>query len=298
MASAETAHPPAAFGNSRGSGLARGKRPAAPAAAPAPASTGEYHPTAIEIVATKSEYQNPFAESASAAPVKEEAKPAAAASAPASVEIRPIPPAAPAPAPVEAEIKPQLNILPPQESKRSSLSWEHTDPAVKTDARPRRDDRPIFRPERREQRPFEAREPRPFEGREPRESRRDASPAPRDFQRAPVENAPKKSGGVFGWLKDLFGGQKPSETNGHADHERSHDEHRGRRRRRRGGRGRGGFSEGGAPHGEGQSRREGEPMGEHRHDGGGGHRRRRHRGGRGRNFRHGGEGGRGGPPAS
>ena len=330
LASAETVNPPAAFGNSRGSGLARGKRPAAPAAASAPAGAGEYRPTAIEVIATKSEYQNPFAETAPAAPAREEAKPAAAAPAPASVEIKPTPPATVVTAPVESETKPQLNILPPEEPKRPSLSWENSpaggapaDAATKPDARPRRDERPVFRPERREQKPFEPREPRsfearepreprpeqkPFEAREPREPRRDAPAESRDFRRAPAaEIPPKKSGGFFGWLKDLFGGQKPAESNGngHAapDGERSHDGHeghRGHRRRHRGGRGRGGFRDGGAPRGENQPRHEGgghESNGERRPDGGG--YRRRRRGGRGRNFRHGGEGGgRSGPPAS
>ena len=50
-----------AFGTTRGSGLARGKRPT-PTAAPAAASaTGAYQPTAIEVVTPQREYQNPFA---------------------------------------------------------------------------------------------------------------------------------------------------------------------------------------------------------------------------------------------
>ncbi|HZP59325.1 MAG TPA: translation initiation factor IF-2 [Opitutaceae bacterium] len=326
LASAATSNPPAAFGTSRGSGLARGKRAASPAAAPAPApSTGEYRPTAIEVITPKSDYQNPFAEPAPAAPAKEEIKStAAAAPAPASVEskeIKPTPPAAATPAPAPTENRAQLNILPPEESKRSSLSWENgSDSSAPPETRQRRDERPVFRPERREQKPFEAREPRafepreprelrpeqkPFEGREPREPRRDASVEPRDFRRAPApETAPKKSGGFFGWLKNLFGGEKPAETSGNGnaapEGERNHDGHHGHHRRRhRGGRGRGGFRDG-APRGENQHRREGggqeQNGGERRHDGGG-HRRRR-RGGRGRNFRPGGEGGHGGPPTS
>ena len=48
------------FGSTRGSGLARGKRPAAGPAASTAAST-EYTPTAIEVVNAPREYQNPFA---------------------------------------------------------------------------------------------------------------------------------------------------------------------------------------------------------------------------------------------
>jgi hypothetical protein len=351
-ASAETTNPPAAFGTSRGSGLARGKRPAAPAAATAPASNGEYRPTAIEVVTPKSDYQNPFAESAPAAPAKEEPKPAAVAPAPVNVETKPTPSIAATPATVESEIKPQLNILPPEEPKRPSLSWENSpagssaETPARPDARPRRDERPIFRAERpeqkppeshdprdfrreprpfesRESKPFESRQPRPFdprdsreprhehreqkpfEPREPRDSRREVPFEQRDARPKPVTGTtPKKSGGFFGWLKNLFGGTKPAETNGNgastpdSGHGRD-DQHRNQRRRHRGGRGRGGYRDGNAPRGEGQPRHEGghDQNGEHRqHDGG---YRRRRRGGRGRNFRPGDQQrGQGGPPSS
>ena len=62
-ATATTPAPDAAFptfGSTRGSGLARGKRPAAGPAASTAAST-EYTPTAIEVVNAPREYQNPFA---------------------------------------------------------------------------------------------------------------------------------------------------------------------------------------------------------------------------------------------
>jgi translation initiation factor IF-2 len=173
--SAETAPPPAAFG-ARGSGLARGKRPAAPAPATTTASNGEYRPTSIEVVAAKSEYKNPFAETAPAA-VVDEVKPIPAAESPAptaSVETKPIQPAFTAPiqpvasTPVEPAAKAQLNILPTEEPKRTELSWEagSSDTSAKTNARPRREDRPIFRAERPEKNPFEPREPR--DSREPR----------------------------------------------------------------------------------------------------------------------------------
>lgn len=53
---------PSSFGTSRGSGLARGKRPTvvAPTAASA-ASRGEYKPTAVQVIVAEREYQNPFA---------------------------------------------------------------------------------------------------------------------------------------------------------------------------------------------------------------------------------------------
>ncbi len=324
--SAEITPPPAAFG-ARGSGLARGKRPAAPAPATATASNGEYRPTAIEVIAAKSDYKNPFVETAPAA-TADEVKPTPAAESPAptaSVETKPIPPAAIAPvepvfiAPVEPAAKPQLNILPAEEPKRTELSWEtgsHDAPA-KPNARPRREDRPVFRAERpeknpfeprepkpfesREQKPFEPREPKPFQPREPRESReprREPAFEPREQRPKPAaETAPKKSGGFFGWLKGLFGGSKPATANGTsipAGEPGRDGEHRQNRRRHRGGRGgqggqyrqgdpsRGEGNRGGFRNGQPQSEGRREPNGEHREGGqGGGQRRRRRRGGRG-----------------
>jgi hypothetical protein len=339
--SAETAPPPAAFG-ARGSGLARGKRPAGPAPATTTASNGEYRPTAIEVIAAKSDYKNPFVESAPAAPA-DEVKPTPAAESPAptaSVATKPIPPAAIAPvepvviAPVEPAAKPQLNILPAEEPKRTELSWEAGTPdaPAKTNARPRREDRPIFRAERPEQKPFEAREQKPFqpreqkpfESREPREKReprREQAFEPRRNppfeQREPrsqpaAEIAPKKSGGFFGWLKGLFGGGKPADTNGKptpAISSGRDGEYRSNRRRHRGGRGgqgghyrqgdpsrgegnRGGFRNG-QPQFEGRPESNGEPRNGEQRDGG--QRRRRRRGGRGGHYRQGdpsrGEGG-------
>ena len=54
--------PPASFGSSRGSGLARGKRGSTPAAATQKnAPEGSYKPTAIQVVSVEREYKNPFA---------------------------------------------------------------------------------------------------------------------------------------------------------------------------------------------------------------------------------------------
>ena len=325
--SAETAPPPAAFG-ARGSGLARGKRPAAAAPATTAASNGEYRPTAIEVVAAKSDYKNPFAETAPAAPV-DDVKPSPAAESPAptaSVETKPIQPAFTAPvqsvasAPVQPAAKPQLNILPAEEPKRTELSWEASsfDAPAKTNARPRREDRPIFRAERpekspfepREQKPFEPREPKPFQPREPRDSREPRrEPAfesrrnlpfdpPEPRHKPAAELAPKNSGGFFGWLKSLFGGSKPAATNGTSAPAREfgrEGDQRQQRRRHRGGRGgQGGhYRQGDQPRGEGnrggfrngqpQSEGRRESNGEHREggQGDGGQRRRRRRGGRG-----------------
>ena len=293
--SAETSAPTGTFGSTRGSGLARGKRPTQPAAASAaPVSTG-YKPTSIEIVTHGREYKNPFAsetpEVPPAAPVSESLPAVATPVAP--VTQAPIPTPAPAPvtatpapsselfpftpsgsaekpataAPAEAPAKSELNILPPAESTRASQSWENSSQPAREpfEPRARRDERPTFRPDRRDPReqprdPRDVREPK-FE---PREPRRD----PRLEQRAPLPPRPpaapvaavKKSGGFLGWLKSLFGGDSTPSTDG----SRSGDTATGRgrddgefahRRRHRGGRGRGGFQ--GGPGNRGP--REGQP---------------------------------------
>jgi len=128
-----------AFGTSRGSGLARGKRKiaTAPDASTAQDTPNGYQPTAIEVITPKSEYSNPFTgETVVETPRQEEApkieapkveeptldptriceeKPSSAAAAA----------AAPAtPAPTEAQPKPELKILPPAQPNRSRQSWE------------------------------------------------------------------------------------------------------------------------------------------------------------------------------
>src|SRR5580658_3022562 len=79
-ASAET--PAGNFGSTRGSGLARGKRPTGAAAPTASTAKSDYKPTAVEIITPAREYKNPFAspEPASApAPEPAKVEPAAAA---------------------------------------------------------------------------------------------------------------------------------------------------------------------------------------------------------------------------
>ncbi len=125
------------FAANRGSGLARGKRPApAAAASAAPAAPSGYKPSSLEVITTKSEYVNPFTgETAVDAPRANEPQPAPAPApvaapqaAPAPIAVAPIAPAtiesaptAPAPqadllpldAPAVSAEKASLNILPP-----------------------------------------------------------------------------------------------------------------------------------------------------------------------------------------
>jgi len=174
VASPETVSAPTtpapSFGSSRGSGLARGKRPSAPAPSTAvnkDAAPGAYQPTSIQVINHQREYKNPFApEPIAPAAVETPAAQAEPAVAPAPVEqAAPAVPAAvatpvAAPAPVEAstpapkpvdEPKPELNILPPEGKVRPAQSWEigndSTQPAANTN--PRRENRPDFRPTRR-----------------------------------------------------------------------------------------------------------------------------------------------------
>ncbi len=224
----------------------------------------------------------------------------------------------------EPATKAELNILPSEEVKRPAVSWgEHLHGqnneqgrSAQGEPRGRRDERPTFRPERRdgrdgrEGRPFESREPRrePAAGERgafPREQPRDPRDQQRDFRRderpAPAAEPQKKSGGFFGWLKGLFA-EKPAQpeirTGGERDEafrdgQGREGGHRHNRRRHRGGRGRGGYNgenrgprdprdqQPRDPREEGGSSQGGEGQGEHRYEGGGGGR-RRHRGGRGR----------------
>jgi len=320
-ASSGTPAPAGSFG-AKGSGLARGKRPShAAASTAAPAAPSGYQPSALEVIRPQSEYKNPFTGKTSvAAPIVNEPAPQAApaapviAAAPAPVVSQPVaepaatpaaaeelfpftPPAAERPAAPAA--KAELNILPPEEVKRPAVSWGETSPGQTGEPRGRRDERPTFKPERRNARPFEPREPRA-----PREPGREASAEPRtpfarDHDRdrhdrpAPAE-LQKKSGGFFAWLKGLFGGSaQPEVKTGDRDHH-GHDGHHhrhegGGRRRHRGGRG--GYQGGGENRGprdsqprdprdypDGGGQGEGS-SGEQRFEGGG---RRRRRGGRNR----------------
>src|SRR5690349_11626481 len=56
------------FGTTRGSGLARGKRPSAGSSTASAAAPSDYKPTAIEVVNAPREYTNPFAPAEEAAP--------------------------------------------------------------------------------------------------------------------------------------------------------------------------------------------------------------------------------------
>jgi len=293
--------PPSTFGNNRGSGLARGKRPTSPApqaASAAPAT--DYKPTAVSIVTAPTEYKNPFAPPAPPAQVAAEVKapaPAAAEAAPAPVAATP-PPAADTVVPPaaasepEPEAKAELKILPPEAPKRVEHNWESQSfrsaaaqgreeqargaGVPDADRRPRRDDR---RDDRRGDRP-------------------EVAPPPRT-------EAPKKSGGFFGWLKGLFAGPAPTAgaTPSEGRGEREYGRDGGyRRRRHRGGRGRrfqgdprgpreGGPREGGqreGPSGQfsGEPRSQGGEGGDFRQHG---RHRRRRRGGGGGGYR--GEGG-------
>jgi len=132
-----------AFGTSRGSGLARGKRKTvtAPDAPTAQDTPNGYQPTAIEVITPKSEYSNPFTgETVVETPRQEEApkrdvpkseEPLIRAT-PTSEEhsAEPEPPTTPtasesaAAPPTEAQPKPELKILPPAQPNRSRQSWE------------------------------------------------------------------------------------------------------------------------------------------------------------------------------
>ena len=257
------------FGSTRGSGLARGKRPASSAPANAPATPAGYKPSSLEVITPKSEYRNPFTgETSVGAPPPAEP----VATAPAPVAAAPAPVAAPAPAPSPAPVAPatpeaksEINILPPESTRRSEVRWEAQGAA------PRREDRGTFQPrDRRERRDSGPREPRRDEGRlEPRESRRE-EPRLEPREHAPhrggerKEEAPRKSGGFLGWLKGLFG--KKDKPSGRGE---------GTQRSHGGGRGHGGHREDSrGPRPEGQ---QGHGEGDQ-----GGQRRRRRRGGRGR----------------
>jgi hypothetical protein len=250
-----TSTPPASnaafpsFGSTRGSGLARGKRPAAGPAA-STAATSDYTPTAIEVVNAPREYQNPFAPAET---------PAAAAPTPAPVEQAPVIITVPARAPrvpeapvreyaAPADVAPaapndepaELNILEPAQQKTApAQTWESE--GFKPTREPR-GDRPPRREERSEHSERPADEPVDIDsippqflyvrpgvtyvptprnwGGAPRErserterSERSDRPAHGSPARALETTAevPAKSGGFLGWLKSLFGGS-PAET--------------------------------------------------------------------------------------
>ena len=283
-----TATPPApaaafpSFGSTRGSGLARGKRPNPAAASTAASAPSDYKPTAIEVVNAPREYTNPFAPAETPAaevapapvavphPVVE--TPAPVATRPAPVEPAPAEPAASAP--VEEEPA-ELNILPPAEQKTApAQTWESEGFSPTRAPRSERPER-APREEPAEEVDIESIPPqflyvRPGVkfvptprnwGGAPRERRPAAEGASAPVARAPRAEhpAPAASGGFLGWLKGLFGGAPAPAapvTTGDESGELRRD---GGHRRHRGGRG-----------GEGGGQR-------------------RHRGGRGRSRSHGGE---------
>jgi len=125
-----------AFGTSRGSGLARGKRKTATAPDAPTAQASGYEPTAIEVITPKSEYSNPFTgETVVETPRREKApqvetpqreEPTAdlaqpSEEKPAAVEATATSSARPA---TEAAPKPELKILPPAQPNRNRQSWE------------------------------------------------------------------------------------------------------------------------------------------------------------------------------
>lgn len=273
------------FGSTRGSGLARGKRPAAGPAASTAAST-EYTPTAIEVVNAPREYQNPFAPAET---------PAAAAPVPAPVEQAPvITPApvraqrapeastreysapvadeAPTSAPVQNEEPAELNILEPAQPKNApAQTWESEGFKPNREPRgerpPRREppaDEPVdvasIPPQFLYVRPGHTYVPTPRNyGGAPRERSERPERTDRPIHGSPERaletsaEAPVKSGGFFGWLKSLFGGSSSepvaaaASTNGEHRQEGGHRRHRGGRNRGGpgGGEGRGGRSRGG-----------------------------------------------------
>jgi hypothetical protein len=283
-ASATSPAPDAAFpsfGSTRGSGLARGKRPSSGPAASADAAPSDYKPTAIEVVSAPREYVNPFAP-ANPEPAAPAPEPAAAAPAPAPAPVAAAPVVSPAPAapaaPEAEEVTRELNILPPAEQKSTpAQTWESEG------FRPGRDSR-TERPRREERAEAPAEEavdtstipekflyvrpgvtfvptPRNWGGapRERRSSEDSSTPRSAESPRAsaPAAAAPAKSGGFVGWLKSLFGGSPAPEA---AATESSPGEPRregGGQRRHRGGRNRGGQGGGGGGRGRGGRGRSG-----------------------------------------
>jgi len=318
VVAATDTQPIGTFGTTRGSGLARGKRPASTPASTGPAKT-EYTPTCIEVVKTETSFVNPFTPAEAPAPVVEKVEAAPAQPAPVAVAApAPTPaaevsaPQAPAPQAPVAEVAPSpapavesapataetssseepaaLNILPPAETKRPSQSWENRPPRREREGgegregRPRREDRGGYRGDRREETRPERREdaPQAEASEQVRPERQERQERPERRNPAPevrTEEKPAKKGGFFAWLKGLFSGEEEKPATEQAREGGERRDGGGRRNRHRGGRGReGGF--------QGGERREGGFQGGERRDGqqggGDGFRRRRRRGGRGR----------------
>lgn len=282
-ATATTPAPAAAFptfGSTRGSGLARGKRPAAGPAASTAAST-EYTPTAIEVVNAPREYQNPFAPAetpVAAAPVPAPFEPAPVVITPAPVRRESVEPVAEvAPASVQNDEPAELNILEPAQQKVApAQTWESEgfepvrEPRTERPRREERSERPTdepmdiasIPPQFLYVRPGHTYVPTPRNfGGAPRERNERTDRPAHGFPERALETsgsaAPAKSGGFFGWLKSLFGGAPApapasSDANGEHRHEGGHRRHRGGRNR--GGHGGEGGDRGGNPGGQRRDR--------------------------------------------
>jgi translation initiation factor IF-2 len=151
-ASAET--PAGNFGSTRGSGLARGKRQSSAAAPTANTAKSDYKPIALEVITPASEYKNPFA---SPAPENPPAAEPAKVETPAAAVAEPEPIVAPAAVVATEPVaeKREIQILPPAEAIRPSVSWESPSASRSEEASfdrgdNAREERPTFRPDRRE----------------------------------------------------------------------------------------------------------------------------------------------------
>ena len=292
-ATATTPAPDAAFptfGSTRGSGLARGKRPAAGPAASNTASA-EYTPTAIEVVNAPREYQNPFAPAetpAASVPAPKPFEPAPFAITPAPVRaerapeapalrehVEPVADEVAAAAPVSPDEPAELNILEPAQQKTApAQTWESE--GFKPNREPR-SDRP--RREERSERPADepldiasippqflyvrpghtyVPTPRNYGGaprERPERAERNDRPAHGSPERAMDTSAavPAKSGGFFGWLKSLFGGSSSEPVT--APSASGEFRREGGQRRHRGGRNRGGQGGGSGYQGGGEGGR-------------------------------------------
>ncbi len=276
-ATATTPAPDAAFpsfGSTRGSGLARGKRPAAGPAASAAASP-DYTPTAIEVVNAPREYQNPFAPaetSAASVPAPKPFEPAPVVITPAPVREYSAPVADAAP--VQNDEPAELNILEPAQQKTApAQTWESEGFKPARTDRPRREERaerpadePVdiasIPPQFLYVRPGHTYVPTPRNwGGAPRERaerpERSERPAHGSPERAMATSAevPAKSGGFFGWLKSFFGGSSSDSVTAAPGTNGEHRREGGGQRRHRGGRNRGG--EGGRSRGRGGRGRSG-----------------------------------------
>jgi len=171
--------PAPSFGSTRGSGLARGKRPSSgPASTAAAATPTGYKPTAIEILNAPREYQNPFAPATPEPVAPAVTELSASVVTPAAV---PLPSVAVAPAPIirapataRVSVKP-TNEMFPLDSAPAMASAESDEPAELN----------ILPPERAKSAPAQTWESEGFKAtRAPREERTPREERPRQEERA------------------------------------------------------------------------------------------------------------------